>query len=55
MLSVGVEDGWGIAELRWQASDALQLKAQASIDGGIGAELGMLQTFAVAGFSWMIK
>ena len=55
MVSVGVLDGWGIAELRWQASDALQLKAQASIDGGIGAELGMLQTFAVAGFNWMIK
>jgi len=55
MVSVGVQDGWGIAELRWQASDAMQLKAQASIDGGIGAELGMLQTYAVAGFNWMIK
>lgn len=58
MVGLGLEDGWGRAEVRWQAAKALQLRAQACVSmGGVMDAIGadMLHTYASAGVGWMLN
>jgi hypothetical protein len=55
MVSFGMENVGGVAEVMWQATPTLQLKAQGGIAAGIGPRDGILETNALVGFNWMMR
>ncbi len=55
MVSIGMEDGWGRAEMNWQATDALQMQLRAGLAGGSHSNLGMMETYTSVGLKWMIR
>lgn len=55
MVSFGMENVGGVAEVMWQATPTLQLKAQGGIAAGIGPREGILETNAMVGFNWMMR
>lgn len=55
MLGAGIDDNYGLFEVLWQATPALQVKAQAGVSGGVGLGSGMFYSYANAGINWMIK
>lgn len=55
MVSFGMENVGGTAEVLWQATPNLQLKAQGGLAAGIGFRQGMLETNALVGFNWMLR
>ena len=55
MISAGMENMGGKAEVLWQATPNLQIKVQGGIAGGIGLRTGMLETNALLGVNWMLR
>ena len=55
MLGAGIDNGNGRFEALFQATPALQLKAQAMVATGLGADLHTTATYALVGIGWMIK
>lgn len=55
MVSAGMENVGGVAEVLWQATPTLQLKAQGGLAAGVGFRTGMLETNALMGINWMLK
>lgn len=55
MVSFGMENVGGAAEVLWQATPNLQLKAQGGLAAGLGPSHGMLETNALVGFNWMLR
>lgn len=55
MVSAGMENVGGTAEVLWQATPTLQLKAQGGLAAGVGFRTGMLETNALLGINWMLK
>lgn len=55
MVSAGMENVGGVAEVMWQATPSLQLKVQGGLAAGIGFRTGALETNALAGVNWMIR
>ena len=55
MVSFGMENVGGAAEVLWQATPNLQIKAQGGLAAGIGFRQGILETNALMGFNWMLR
>lgn len=55
MVSFGMENVGGTAEVLWQATPNLQIKAQGGLAAGIGFRQGILETNALVGFNWMLR
>ena len=55
MVSAGMENVGGVAEVMWQATPALQLKAQAGFAAGLGFRTGIMEAKALLGVNWMIR
>lgn len=55
MVSFGMENVGGTAEVLWQATPNLQIKAQGGLAAGLGLRHGMLETNALVGFNWMLR
>lgn len=55
MISAGMENVGGVAEALWQATPALQLKAQAGFAAGLGFRTGIMEANALLGVNWMIR
>ena len=55
MVSFGMENVGGAAEVLWQATPNLQIKAQGGLAAGVGARYGMLETNAMVGVNWMLR
>ena len=55
MVSAGMENVGGVAEVMWQATPALQLKAQAGFAAGLGFRTGIMEANALLGVNWMIR
>ena len=55
MISAGMENVGGVAEVLWQATPDLQLKLQGGLAAGVGFRTGMLETTALLGVTWMIR
>ena len=55
MVSAGMENVGGTAEVLWQATPTLQLKAQGGLAAGVGFRTGMLETNALVGINWMLR
>ena len=55
MISAGMENMGGKAEVLWQATPTLQIKVQGGIAGGVGFRTGMLETNALLGVNWMLR
>ena len=55
MISAGMENVGGVAEVLWQATPDLQLKVQGGIAAGVGFRTGIMETNALLGVNWMLK
>ncbi len=55
MISAGMENVGGVAEVMWQATPNLQLKVQGGLAAGVGFRTGVLETNAQVGVNWMIR
>lgn len=55
MVSAGMENVGGVAEVMWQATPAVQLKAQAGFAAGLGFRTGIMEANAQVGVNWMIR
>ncbi len=55
MVSFGMENVGGTAEVLWQVTPNLQIKAQGGLAAGIGFRQGILETNALVGFNWMLR
>lgn len=55
MVSAGMENVGGVAEVLWQTTPTLQLKAQVGLSAGMGFRSGITETSALLGINWMLK
>lgn len=55
MVSAGMENVGGVAEVMWQATPDLQLKVQGGLAAGVGFRTGMLENRALVGINWMLR
>ena len=55
MVSFGMENIGGTAEVLWQATPNLQIKAQGGLAAGLGFRQGIVETNALVGLNWMLK
>ena len=55
MVSFGMENVGGTAEVLWQATPNLQIKAQGGLAAGLGFRQGVLETNALVGLNWMLR
>lgn len=55
MVSFGMENVGGTAEVLWQATPNLQIKAQGGLAAGLGFRQGVLETNALMGLNWMLR
>ena len=55
MVSFGMENVGGTAEVLWQATPNLQIKAQGGLAAGLGFRQGVLETNALLGINWMLR
>lgn len=57
MVSFGMENVGGTAEVLWQATPNLQIKAQCGLAAGfiMQQSMGTLETNALVGFNWMLR
>ena len=55
LLGAGLEDGNGRFEALFQATPSLQLKAQALVATGLGADMLTTSSFIMLGANWMLR
>ena len=55
MVSFGMENVGGTAEVLWQATPNLQIKAHGGLAAGLDFRQGILETNALVGFNWMLR
>ena len=55
LVSFGMENLGGKAEVMWQATPTLQLKAQGGFAAGFGMNQGVMETNALVGVNWMLQ
>lgn len=55
LLGAGLEDGNGRFEALFQATNNLQLKAQALVATGLGADMSTTSSFIMLGANWMLR
>ncbi len=53
LLGAGFDDGNGLFEAHFQATPSLQLKAQALVATGLGADMSTTSAYGMLGINWM--